>query len=243
MENPGNQASEIENLKRTTRDLVAMSTLSAVWGDFGLDGIVGSLAGVLSSMLDLDLAYVRVSGGGASPAVDPLEKIQGKFRDAARLLPAVRAVLDSASSAPAAGEAVTIAHPDDGCLLRVSVVRLGVGSGIGVLVAASRRPGFPSEHDRLLLGVAANQAAVFVQRRLAEQALAHSESRFLDLADAAPAILWVTEPDGSCSFLSRGWYAFTGQRMQDGLGFAWIDAIHPDDRAEARRAFLDANER
>jgi PAS domain S-box-containing protein len=242
MENQGKHVSEIESLRRTSRDLVAMSTLTAVWGDLGVDGIVNSLSGVLLSMLDLDLAYVRLTGGGGT-AIDGMELIHSKPQDAAaRLLPAARAALDGLPVPSAAQEPAAIAHPDGGCPLRASVVRLGVEGGIGALVVGSRRPDFPSEHERLLLGVAANQAAVFLQRRLAEQALARSELRFLDLADAAPAMLWVTEPDGFCSFLSHGWYAFTGQSKRDGLGFGWMEAIHPDDRPEARRAFLAANE-
>ncbi|MGJ9417351.1 ATP-binding protein [Massilia sp. CMS3.1] len=78
---------------------------------------------------------------------------------------------------------------------------------------------------------------------MAERALARSESQFLTLADAAPAMLWVTEPDGRCSFLSRGWYAFTGQSELEGLGLGWTAMIHPEDRAAASKAFLEANAR
>jgi PAS domain S-box-containing protein len=81
-----------------------------------------------------------------------------------------------------------------------------------------------------------------LQRHFAAQALARGESRFLDLADAAPAMLWVTEPDGSCSFLSRGWREFTGQSTKEGLGFGWAEALHPEDRQASITAFLDANE-
>jgi PAS domain-containing protein len=41
------------------------------------------------------------------------------------------------------------------------------------------------------------------QDQVAEE-LRKSEDRFRSMADTAPAMLWVTEPDGSCSFLSRG---------------------------------------
>ena len=80
-------------------------------------------------------------------------------------------------------------------------------------------------------------------RQRAEQALRASERRFRDFADAAPAMLWVTEADGSCSYLSRGWYEYTGQSEDEGLGYGWLDAVHPDDRKAARHIFLDANAR
>ncbi|WHZ27694.1 MAG: putative histidine-kinase [Nitrospira sp.] len=70
-----------------------------------------------------------------------------------------------------------------------------------------------------------------------------SERRLRDFADTAPAMLWVTEADGSCSFLSRGWYEYTGQTEEEGLGFGWLKAVHADDREESSRIFLEANRR
>ncbi|MBS0184126.1 MAG: PAS domain S-box protein [Nitrospira sp.] len=78
----------------------------------------------------------------------------------------------------------------------------------------------------------------------AAEELRKSEARFRNLADTAPAMLWVTEPDGSRSFISRGWYEFTGQTEQEGLGqngFGWLGAVHPDDREQSEHMFQDAN--
>ncbi len=79
------------------------------------------------------------------------------------------------------------------------------------------------------------------ERKRAEEALRASEHRFRDLADTAPAILWVTEADGRCSYLSRGWYEFTGQTAGDALGYGWLAAVHPGDRADAEEQFTAAN--
>jgi PAS domain S-box-containing protein len=68
-----------------------------------------------------------------------------------------------------------------------------------------------------------------------------AERRFREFANTAPAMLWVTDPDGSCSFLSRGWFEFTGQTPDTGLGYGWLDAVHPDDRAAAGEKFRAAN--
>lgn len=67
-----------------------------------------------------------------------------------------------------------------------------------------------------------------------------SEARFRNMADNAPVMMWVTDPAGYCVYLNRGWYAFTGQTPSEAEGFGWLDAIHPDDRPMAERAFLDA---
>jgi len=78
-------------------------------------------------------------------------------------------------------------------------------------------------------------------RTRVEQALRDSEERFRTMADHAPVMVWVTEADGRCVFLSKSWYAFTGQTPDSGLGFGWLDAVHPEDRPEAEREFLAAN--
>lgn len=79
------------------------------------------------------------------------------------------------------------------------------------------------------------------QRRVAEQALQESERRFRDMADDAPMLLWVTDPTGSCTYLSQRWYEFTGQTPATGLGYGWLEAVHPDDRPGAEQRFLEAN--
>ena len=73
--------------------------------------------------------------------------------------------------------------------------------------------------------------------------LRESEARFRHMADNAPVMIWVTEADATCTFLSKSWYEFTGQTAEAGLGFGWLDATHPDDRARARSVFLGANAR
>jgi len=80
-------------------------------------------------------------------------------------------------------------------------------------------------------------------RKQVEAALRASETRFRDMADNAPVMTWVTDPTGACTYLNRGWYDFTGQLEATALGFGWLDAVHPEDSASARAAFLSANER
>ena len=230
---------EVEDLRRITRDLVAMSTLPAVWSGLAPDGLIKSLSSVLLTMLDLDLVYIQLFDGGDSAAIDIVRAKQPAAE--APFLPALRALFGGASGRSGLHAPATLAHPLDGRPLHLNAIRLGIGGDTGLLLVGSARPGFPSEHERLLLGVSANQAAVVLQRHAAEQALQRSERRFIDLADAAPAIFWVTEADGNCTFLSRGWYEFTGQREEDGLGFGWISAIHPEERAGASQAFMEAN--
>ncbi len=80
-------------------------------------------------------------------------------------------------------------------------------------------------------------------RKEVEAALSESEERFRNMADHAPVMMWVTDPDGACTYLNRVWYDFTGQTPEDALGMGWLEATHPDDRAEAERIFRFANQK
>ena len=90
----------------------------------------------------------------------------------------------------------------------------------------------------MILGALAVAAEVSERERTAlERARAQ---RFQELADTAPAMLWATDAANNCTYLSRGWYDFTGRDETAGLGLGWSGAIHPDDRARARQAFESA---
>ncbi len=78
-------------------------------------------------------------------------------------------------------------------------------------------------------------------RKRDEAAVAESETRFRNMADQAPVMMWVTDPSGYCTYLNRRWYEFTSQEWGAGEGYGWLDAVHPDDRPLAEAAFVSAN--
>ncbi|WP_188518479.1 hybrid sensor histidine kinase/response regulator [Alsobacter metallidurans] len=79
------------------------------------------------------------------------------------------------------------------------------------------------------------------ERVLGQRRLQESETRFREMADHAPVMVWVTNPTGHCEYLNLNWYAFTGQSLGEAAGFGWLDPIHPEDRGAAEAAFLAAN--
>jgi PAS domain S-box-containing protein len=61
------------------------------------------------------------------------------------------------------------------------------------------------------------------------------------IIDTIPTIVWRKLPDGSADFLNRNFREYTGISMEDGLGWGWMNAFHPDDRLmEEWRAALAA---
>ncbi|MBY0397147.1 MAG: PAS domain S-box protein, partial [Thermoleophilia bacterium] len=101
--------------------------------------------------------------------------------------------------------------------------------------AAAVEPGRPAEYQAVGVDI--------TDRRRVEEALRDREAHFRTMADDAPTMIWVTDPEGSCTYLSRRWYEFTGTAPDSGLGIGWLRCVHPDDRDEAGRVFLTANAR
>lgn len=77
-------------------------------------------------------------------------------------------------------------------------------------------------------------------QREAEAALIESEQRFRTMADTAPMMVWMTEADGSCCYLNSTWYEFTGQTVDEALGFGWLKAVHPEDAVKSEHMFRSA---
>lgn len=57
------------------------------------------------------------------------------------------------------------------------------------------------------------------------------------LANNVPPVVWTSRPDGSLDFINQRWYEQSGRTVEETLGIAWVDALHPDDKARAGAAW------
>ena len=69
------------------------------------------------------------------------------------------------------------------------------------------------------------------QRKLTEEALLESEVRFRTVADAAPVMIWMSDPDKEGVFFNKGWLEFTGRTLDQELGNGWLKGVHAEDLA------------
>ncbi|MGH7339689.1 MAG: PAS domain-containing protein, partial [Candidatus Rokuibacteriota bacterium] len=77
-------------------------------------------------------------------------------------------------------------------------------------------------------------------RKQTEQDKRDSEALFHEMADTAPAMLWMSDASGAWTFISPQWYDLTGQAAETAFGLGWLDAIHRDDRDGAADAVFEA---
>jgi PAS domain S-box-containing protein len=119
------------------------------------------------------------------------------------------------------------------------VVALG-GSGRARWVTARAHP-IKDAEGRILEVMLMHED--ITERIVAEKALREREQRFRSLVMATSQIVWSTAPDGRVLEDSPTWRAITGQSYDEWKEYGWLDAVHPDDRARTRQAWIDSTAR
>jgi hypothetical protein len=158
---PESLAEESTRLRRCINDLVGVLALSATWTGGAPSQIVGNSLDALVSMLSLDFIYARLresTGTAFTEMVRVGSSWESKPRPeeiGEKLLPWLE---NDPEKVPVVvrnlfGKHATTLVP----------VHLGLDAEIGVIVAGSQRADFPQQAERLVLNVAANQAAIGLQ--------------------------------------------------------------------------------
>ena len=241
-------------------DLVSVLALPAVWSVSEPSRILDTFLDALMVMLDLDFLYARVRLDPHKAPIEALRVAQlygtNHSRDEIR-----HALNEWSGEVPPRWPEQAFGHLGEH---EVSVfpIRMGIEGELGLIVAGSQRLDFPEQTERLVLGVAANQAAIGLQQaqRLNEQKRVASEldrrvaERTRELAEIneelqlqvgllqrIPVAAWTLKPDGTPDFVNQVWLEYTGQALDFVRSHpeAWMSAVHPDDREVAVRSFWD----
>jgi PAS domain S-box-containing protein len=215
-------------LRRCIRDLLALSTLPAILKTFDPYRIADSVATALASMLDSDFVYILLPGKCDDPAIEIARS--GK-RIAADSLAAIRAALRDVSLTPSSELVLAVPNPIGEGVVRIVSAPIGFGDD-AIIVVGSRRSDFPTAAQRLLLGIAANEATIALQRWQAEAdaRVRQTEQELRLVIDTIPAIVWRKLPDGSADFINQRFREYWGLSAEEGLGWGWVNGIHPDER-------------
>jgi len=70
------------------------------------------------------------------------------------------------------------------------------------------------------------------ERKKSEEALRESQQLFQAISQVSPVGIFRARPDGYTTYVNPEWLELSGLNMQEALGFGWLKAVHPDDRAQ-----------
>lgn len=164
---PEQLGAEIHQLQLCINDLVSILALPATWVRGEPATIAQSLLESLMSMLRLDLVYLRLNDLiGDAPG--ELVQFDHRWQASARPQEVKRSLAPWLDADLREWPAHLLIG---GAELSVVPQQLGLQGEIGLLIAGSKRQGFPRQTERLLINVMANQATVGLQgaRHLGEQ--------------------------------------------------------------------------
>ncbi len=164
---PEHSAEKIKALQRSINDLVSVLALPAMWSGREPSHILHVLAETLARMLRLDLVSARFDKGVVEVPVEVTRIFEsGKSVLAPQeICESVRRCLSDAPNRR------SIPNPKGTGDISILQLPLGLQGEIGIVVVGSERADFPLQTERLVLSVAANQAAIGLQeaRLLSEQ--------------------------------------------------------------------------
>ena len=158
-------AEDIQRFQACVNDLACLLVIPARWNSGELTDSIGSLLETLLGMLPLDFIYARLNHPEDGSPIEATRIAHGLQLSGQSL--EIGRALESRLTGEASDSRQVMPNPiGDG---EVSIARFRVGvrerEEIGVVVTGSQRADFPTKVETLLLQVAANQAALMLQRQ------------------------------------------------------------------------------
>lgn len=150
---------EINRLRGCINDLVGVLALPAFWRGRQPSEIISSLLDVLVDMLRLDFVYARLSNTDDGTPNEMLRLAQCRNPEI-QTRHVGRALEGWLTGDSPADMPFRTPNPVAEGNISIAPFRLGLQYETGLLLAASQRPDFPTEVERMLLQVTANQAVV-----------------------------------------------------------------------------------
>ncbi|HEV7920340.1 MAG TPA: ATP-binding protein [Thermoanaerobaculia bacterium] len=214
-------------LRRSLRDVVALTMLPTVWAGYEPGQICADLVDVVARMIDADGVYLT------SPANQAAEIVRLKREGDHETERCLRA----AAAEEATGNVQTVAG-FGGPPMRLLTSALSFHTA-DRFVVASRRADFPTETERLILRVAANQASTWLDWKRAEAAVAAESAFRRAIENSMVAGVAVVDASGRQTYVNRAFAAMVGWPEAELVGRTPPFAYWPPEEGENIKAAFE----
>lgn len=217
-------------LRHCIRDLVALSTLPAIWKDYSARQIADSVAAALMSMLDADVVYISVPALRDEAAVDVVRT--GLRVPAGSLSDVERSLRDAWRGTRE--QTLMIGSPFAEGTLHIAAVPMGFGGDAGIM-AGSLDSRFPSETHRLLIGIAASHATLAIQRWHVEG----QRRRMVTLIERSSEFVGFAGLEGRVQYLNTAGCELLGlSGIEEAQRLSIFEFLSPPDRVRAHQELM-----
>jgi PAS domain S-box-containing protein len=217
--------SQVLELRRLVRDLIASSALPAMWKDYEPGRIADSAASALASMIGANFVYVGLPGERP-----PIEIVMTPTSVDAARRDSIAAAVKLEIGRAGGRQAIPIANPCLGEPLRLAIAPIGL-DGAGVIAAGAEAGGFPTETQRLLIGTVASEATLALHRWHGETEM----RRFVALVESSADFVGYADLDGTARYINPAGMRLVGLGEHERVPPLHIlEFLVPEDRARAR---------
>ncbi|HWS72921.1 MAG TPA: PAS domain S-box protein, partial [Thermoanaerobaculia bacterium] len=203
----GTPSADVLALRRSLRDVVALTMLPTIWAGYEPQQICADLVDLVMRMVDADGVYLT------SPANGCAEILRLRGGDDPETEQLLRAAVLADGAPPNAPMAIESAQPPPHVLTSALSFH-----GADRFVVAARRPDFPNEMERLILRLAANQASMWLEWKRAEASVAGEAAFRRAIENSMLAGVAVVDATGRQTYVNRAFAAMVGWDEADLVG-------------------------
>lgn len=221
---------EPQELRHCIRDLVALSTLPAIWKDHNPLQIADSVAAALISMLNADIIYVSAPGLHDKAPVEVMRTSQAvSVESSGNAERSLRGAWLRSRE-----QTFAIDNPIGEGELQVVAVSMGFARDAGIVAGFVNRH-FPTETHRLLLGIAASHATLAIQRWHTEV----EQRRMASLIERSSEFVGVAGLGGRVEYLNKAGCELLGlSDNEEARRHAIFDFLAPEERSRAHHELM-----
>jgi PAS domain S-box-containing protein len=224
-------ADEAARLRSCLNDLVSIMSLSARLAGGQPPDALGTLMDTVIGMLRLAFVVVRLNHHEDGRPIEVV-RVAESWAGAARTREISDAIDSALGDAPRNWPSRAQVAIGD-VVLSVASTPLGLEGDLGAVAAGSQSLDFPMETERLVLDVAANQAAIALQqsRLLNEQTRRANESERESrlIVDNIPGLVALLSSTGDVEIVNRQLLEYFGQTLEELRQWGTNGTVHPED--------------